>query len=77
MKNFFGSFTKTTGGYSRPDQNSDLGGQYRSVIGIPGGTKGALYPLVTKYAPEVCFHPLDYTDPTGNNPKGRSHRKSR
>ena len=51
VKEFFDSFTPTKHGFARPDTPPNLpfgdqGASYRSVVGIPGGVNGALYPIL-------------------------------
>lgn len=48
IKDFFGSFVVGPGGASRPDPG-DVGAQYRSVLGLPGGKASPLWPLVLKH----------------------------
>ena len=43
---FFGSFTGAAGSRARPDP-MDVGQPYRSVVGIPGGVDGPLYPTLS------------------------------
>ena len=43
---FFGSFTGASGSRARPDP-MDVGRPYRSVVGIPGGVDGPLYPTLS------------------------------
>ena len=45
-RDFFDSFTGPAGRRARPDQYMDAGRPYRSVVGLPGGTRSALYPKV-------------------------------
>jgi len=45
-KDFFGSFTFTDGGFTRPDPG-DQGSAYRVTVAIPGGVKGSLYPILS------------------------------
>ncbi len=48
---FFGSFRPArwpSAGWERPDQRQDVGAEYRSVIGLPGGLNSPLWPAVVR-----------------------------
>ena len=49
VTDFFGSFHRARWpwvGWERPDQRQDVGAEYRSVIGLPGGLNSPLWPVV-------------------------------
>ena len=52
VKDFFDSFTPTEQGFARPDTppnlpfGGDQGPSYRSVVGLPGGIHGPLFPIL-------------------------------
>jgi len=62
LTDYFDSFNSKSNGMERPDP-MDKGPPYRSLIGIPGGVKGALYPLIEKHN----IHKMNLLEGNGNN----------
>lgn len=46
----------------RPDK-MDLGGEYRSILGLPGGVESSLFPAVAEKLPDLILRPGNGNDP--------------